>query len=184
MKPSAAIVLLNKVALCAVMLPIAGCAVPLPTIEVVAPQFRLLGKAVIRQPEKTERFNLIWERENLAKGLTDTIWVQDRLGGTKAQLEISPNKAHLTVAKKTWSADSAETLSRRAFGFSLPVRAIGFWLTGNADPAYPVRRETDFIEQLGWEVRYESYFDDGMPKRINLRFKKGQQALLVIQKWQ
>lgn len=183
MKPSAAIVLLNKAALCAVMLPIAGCAVPLPTIEVVAPRFKLSGKAVIRRPEKTERFNLIWERENLANGLTDTIWVKDRLGGTKARLESSPNEAHLTVAKKTWRSDSAETLSRRAWGFSLPVRAIGFWLTGNADPAHPVHRETDFITQIGWEVRYESYFDDGMPKRIKLSFKTGQ-ALLVIQKWQ
>ena len=91
---------MNKAALCAVMLPIAGCAVPLPTIEVVAPRFKLSGKAVIRRPEKTERFNLIWERENLANGLTDTIWVKDRLGGTKARLESSPNEAHLTVAKK------------------------------------------------------------------------------------
>ena len=185
MKPLSVITRLNKAAIAASLLLVGGCVSPLSPAIVAVPSaqpFMLLGKAVIRRQQKTERFNFVWQRTSSPNGVTDTVWVKDRIGTTRARLKNAPNGAVLKMAKKTWRDNNAETLSRRLLGFTLPMQAMGFWLGGETDPSSEATIKDDFIEQVGWEINYKSYFDDGFPKRIKFFFADGN-AVLLIQEW-
>jgi outer membrane lipoprotein LolB len=86
------------------------------------------------------------------------------LGTTLAAAFWGPGEARLVTPQGERRFDDLDTLSRAAFGESLPLRALPDWLNGRpwpgaAEPAQTLQPGPGFV-QLGWTIDL-SRFDAG-----------------------
>ena len=108
----------------------------------------------------------------------------DGLGPERFQLRL-PNGSR-------FENSSAEALLDEAVGWSLPIRGLDYWIRGLPDPRSASRHRLDAagraesIEQDGWDISYQGYFDDerpALPRRLSLANDK-LTLKLVIERWQ
>jgi outer membrane lipoprotein LolB len=86
------------------------------------------------------------------------------LGTTLAAAFWGPGEARLVTPQGEKRFEDLDTLSRDAFGESLPLRALPDWLrgrpwVGTAEPAQPLQPGPGFV-QLGWIIDL-ARFDSG-----------------------
>ena len=121
----------------------------------------------------------------------DDISIFSFLGNSIAQIKVKGEKFSLkTNDGKVFRTGSAEEVTSRVLGWSLPVSGLRFWIMGNVDPKKPA--STSFLEaprrpleilQDGWRVEYRSYLDESrLPKKILLSHEK-MKLRIIIDKW-
>ncbi len=83
-----------------------------------------------------------------------------------------------------------ELLLQQRLGWSIPVRALRYWVRGEAAPGATARfsgdqRQPQAIEQLGWHIDYLDYHSSGdlsLPARLRLQ-DPNLTATLIVRDW-
>lgn len=165
-----------------------GCAT-----VVVAPRdarpFDLLGRVLVSYDGAAFTANVRWEHS----GGQDQIWLMTPTGQTLAHIVDTEQGATLTRAdQQQYHAGSVEALTRRVFGWALPLRLLQYWVRGMPAPgAAPsaVERGPEArllgLTQNGWRVGldYHSVAEHaGLVRRIDAN-DGSNQIRFVIDTW-
>ena len=92
-----------------------------------------------------------------------TLNVRGPFGIGAAQLRGTPARVEVRSGKQTWVTNEPEELLQQEFGWSLPVRALRYWVLGLPAPGVPVDFALDAqgrisaLTQAGWTVQYAEY---------------------------
>ena len=121
----------------------------------------------------------------------DNISIYSYLGNSIAHIKVEGEKFTLkTNDGQVFRKGSAEEVTSRVLGWSLPVRGLKYWITGNVDPKKTASisflkapKRPSELSQDGWQVVYQSYLDGSrLPKKILLSHKK-MKLRIIIDKW-
>jgi len=181
----------RAVALACVLVTAACASVPAGPGVPVAPAapFDFSGRVLVSFDGRGFSSSLRWEH---VAG-RDEIWLLTPIGQTLAHIVDGEDGAILTAAdQRQLRAESVESLTRRAFGWDLPVTSLKYWVRGDVAPGHApdvvVRgddRRIAQLEQGGWRVAV-SYFPpheyEGLPRRLDL-VGNAQEIRLVIDAW-
>ncbi|HJU21691.1 MAG TPA: lipoprotein insertase outer membrane protein LolB [Casimicrobiaceae bacterium] len=164
--------------LCAVAL--AACAtVPTPTVK-EAPiasndvAFALAGRMSARRGDNGVAGAFSWHH---VPG-HDEIDLSTPLGQTLAQLQGDAQEASVRLQDgRTESAPTWKALTQQAFGVTIPVEGLAYWVRAvpRAGAPYGVERDAagrvSLLRQDGWEIVY-AYADDAsrLPSRVTLSY--------------
>jgi len=114
------------------------------------------------------------------------------LGQTVAR--IDGNGALLTVrieGQEPVTTAEPEQLLQRQLGWSVPLRALRYWVRAEAVPGSEAQiegpaQQPTALQQFGWQVRYLAYHQTAevaLPAKLTLRNDSGLQATLLINDW-
>lgn len=132
----------------------------------------------------------VWQHENAR----DKIDLTTPLGQTIARLAGDADGVRIeTSNNRTETARDWDTLTARAFGFTLPVGGLSAWMRGLAHDGsrYSVERDANnrpsLIRQDGWEVSY-TYADEAatQPTRLVLRYPGVEpiEVRIAVDRWE
>lgn len=157
-----------------------------------ARRWQLAGKMGIKTNKFAESASVNWRQ---CGDLFD-VRLSSPLGQTVARIEGRDRQ--LTVwmdgREPVVSADPEQLLQER-LGWSVPIRALRYWVRGEAAPGSPAQAtgpagQPDALAQLGWQVRYPAWHQNeavALPAKVILsdrRVSDAQlQATLLIRDW-
>ncbi|MEO8003827.1 MAG: lipoprotein insertase outer membrane protein LolB [Betaproteobacteria bacterium] len=113
------------------------------------------------------------------------------VGSVIAEIEVDRNGATLTTGdKKVYKSSDVQSLTREVLGWDLPLSGLRFWVTGRADPGFPLQSESRDAKnryaafvQNEWHVEYLDYFgDSALPSRLSL-VRDQLRLRLVVETW-
>jgi outer membrane lipoprotein LolB len=113
------------------------------------------------------------------------------VGSVIAEIEADRDGAMLTTGdKKVYKSSDVQSLTREVLGWDLPLSGLRFWVTGRADPGFPVQSEARDAKnryaafvQKEWHVEYLDYFgDSALPSRLSL-VHDDLRLRLVVENW-
>ena len=150
--------------------------------------WQLSGKLGIRGPQLAESAYLNWRQ----CGEHYDMRLSGPLGQTVAR--IDGNGALLTVrleGQEPVTTAEPEQLLQRQLGWSVPLRALRYWVRAEAAPGAPAEIEgtaaqPTALQQFGWQVRYLAYHQSvgvALPAKLTLRNDSDLQATLLINDW-
>jgi outer membrane lipoprotein LolB len=171
---------------------VAGCASLHPADQsegargVDAP-FALQGRLSARHADRALSAHVDW---NHAPPDDDTIALATPMGQTLAVM--TRNRDRVTIDEGSGqrsTARSFDELTSTAFGVTIPVTGLAWWVRGEPHPGSAYRAERDGDERLqtldqdGWAIVY-SYADAAatLPRRITLAYPDTE-LRLVIDAW-
>lgn len=168
-----------------------ACATLAPEVGPVPPAqpFDLSGRVLVRFDGRAFSSGLRW-RHALER---DEIWLLTPIGQALAYIVNTPDEAILTHADQTqYRAASAESLTRQALGWELPLRRLQYWVRGEiARDSAPreVVRDGDGrllrLDQDGWIIEFDNHPPDeheGLPRRLDLK-RGSHRIVLVVDGW-
>ena len=175
---------------------LAGCAAlpPAPTAPGAASvadlPFAVDGRLSARHGEEGVAGAFTWNHEPGH----DSIDLSTPLGQTLAEIDGNADGVRLHLPDGTTdSAPDWGTLTRRAFGVTIPVEDLAYWVRGVPRAGAPSRIERDaqgralVLRQDGWEIDY-GYADDAAtrPERVTLRYADTPpiDVRVVVDRWQ
>lgn len=167
---------------------LAGCAVPgiQPGAD-DAQRWQLAGKMGIKTDRLAESAAINWRQ----CGEQFDVRLLSPLGQTVARIE--GRGEHLTVAldgrDPVVTADP-EALLQAQLGWSIPVRALRYWVRGVAAPGGRAQLagpagQPDTLTQFGWQVRYPDWHQReavALPAKV-VASDAQLQATLLIREW-
>ena len=172
-------------------LALAGCTSLLPygDAPMRAAPFDVLGRVFVRYGDRALSANMRWQHARDS----DDIWLMTPTGQALAYLREDYEGATFTGADQTqYRASSAESLTRQAMGWELPIGKLQHWVRGVAAPGMVVEiveRDADGrtrrMTQDGWQITYDYYpatQNNGLPRRMEF-VSAGQTLRLVIDTW-
>ncbi len=119
---------------------------------------------------------------------SDVLVLATPLGQTVARIERQGDEVTLEVPNQPLRrAPDAETLTREALGYPLPIAGLGWWIQAQRDPARPADLVRDAsgrvvqIRQDGWTIDFLQYADHRPRKLALVRDKL--ELRLVIDRW-
>jgi len=121
-------------------------------------QFQISGKIGIRAPRESGSANLFWQQ---SQDYFD-IRLAGPLGRGAARLVGSPKEARLEAADVTASGNAEQLLAER-LGWTLPLKALTWWLRGLPMPGQSAKLQLNIdnrlvqLNQQGWRIDYLSY---------------------------
>lgn len=160
-----------------VFLLLSGCALLPPPDGSPSPVFLVSGKIVARldsAPARAASFE--WRRLRTPDGDYLDRAVFTRHGVVVARVEIAPRGIEVRTADGVYEGDH---LPEEHLGVAAPLRALGFWLSGESDPSASTHESTlpggaiRRIRQHGWEIVYAERDAAGRPLRIEAAFPGG-----------
>lgn len=192
-KPTKRLVVMAWVA---VAIGLSGCQPALKTEEVAVLPAEAgemhVNVQILATPAKgaKKQFNAVWERVNLGDDIyQDNITIFNPLGGVYAQLKMTPGQALLTWKGKQYQAETPHVFVKNLLGYSLPLEYFAYWIRANPAPMSDAQQQISAdqktvtaIQQQGWQVKYISYDESAMPKKIELVSPVGQ-AVVRIKRW-
>jgi outer membrane lipoprotein LolB len=171
-------------ALVSCALALAACAtVPSPTVE-QAPiasndvAFVLAGRMSARRGDNGVAGSFSWHHDPGH----DTIQLSTPLGQTLAELQGDAQQASVRLQDgRTESAPTWQALTQEAFGVTIPVDGLAYWVRAvpRGGAAYSVERDpagrVSLLRQDGWDIVY-AYADDAsrLPSRLTLSYPGGE----------
>ena len=168
---------------------LAACA-GLPAGERVprAAAFDLVGRVAVTHDGRAFSSGVRWQ--HLAE--QDEIWLLTPTGQALAHIVSGPAGATLTGADQSqYHASDAESLTRRALGWELPVTRLTWWVRGEIVPQGPVEEALRDqqgrlvrLRQDGWHVIFVHPAGEqgGRPQRLELT-RPGYQIRMLIDSW-
>lgn len=143
------------------------------------------GKFRVKAKQNTQNANIIWAQE----GNNFTITLFGPLG--QGKIIIEKQNQHLTLSQdgQTIEADSPEELLSKTTGWTLPISAMTYWLQNKPSPktqAYITKNQDGLIrkiEQQDWVIDFVTFYDNDLPKKINLE-RENIVITLIIKAWQ
>ena len=174
-------------------LAVAGCATLAPDAggpgERSATPFDLSGRVLVTYDGRAFSSGLRWQH---GPG-RDEIWLLTPIGQTLAHIVNEADGATLTAAdQRQYRAASADSLTRQALGWELPLARLQYWVRGEIAPgSTPGTIERDGnqrlirLEQHGWRIVFANYppeEHEGLPRRLDLA-RDAHEIRLVIDAW-
>lgn len=169
---------------------LAACAA-LPAGEHVprAAAFDLVGRVAVTHDGRAFTSGVRWQHFEEH----DEIWLLTPTGQALAHILSGPAGATLTGADQSqYHAADAESLTRRALGWELPVMRLTWWARGEIVPQGHVEdalRDQQGrlvrLRQDGWQVTFihpAANDQGGRPQRLELT-RPGYQIRMVIDSW-
>lgn len=184
---------LGKLALCAVLSALAGCASTrttqvLPASNVSIGAFSLNGRVAVKLDDRGYTASLRWRHW----ATRDSLRLLSPVGSVVGEIEADSNGATLTTGdKKVYRSNDVQSLTREVLGWDLPLSGLRYWVTGRADPALPVQAQSrDDKERLkslmqnDWRIAYLEYFgDSALPARLSLAYDR-LNLRLIVEHWE
>ena len=175
--------------ICCLMVMLTACtSVPKQTGRSIAPEnidrFDVAARIGVKQGKEGFSGNVRWKHATEL----DELWLISPLGQIVARLRQTPGLATLATAdKKLYQAIDVEALTQDAFGWSIPLSGMRYWLLGMAAPtSVPLIKKRDSenriteMEQDGWEVEISEYKDPtALPGKLKLRYRDLEIKLLI-----
>jgi outer membrane lipoprotein LolB len=184
---------LGMLALCAVLLALAGCASTrpaqvLPVSNVSIGAFSLNGRVAVKLDDRGYTASLRWRHS----ATRDSLRLLSPLGSVVGEIEADSDGATLTTGdKKVYRSNDVQSLTREVLGWDLPLAGLRYWVTGRADPAAPVQAQSrddkkrlKSLMQNDWRIAYMEYFgDSAMPARLSLAYDR-LNLRLIVEHWE
>lgn len=150
--------------------------------------WHLNGKIAVQTAQQSGSATIDWiqhdNRYNVA--------LYGPLGTNSLKLYGQPGKVSMETSDgKKMTADSAETLLAKGWGFHLPVSYLRYWVRGLPVPGMAANPKLDNYQRItslnqgGWYVQYQSYTTVGnldLPSRITIT-SPSLRTKMVIYKW-
>jgi outer membrane lipoprotein LolB len=149
--------------------------------------WQLSGKLGLRGPQLAESAYLNWRQ----CGEVYDIRLSGPLGQTVARIEGRGEllTVRLEGQEPVTTADP-EQLLQQQLGWSVPVRALRYWVRAEAAPGATAQtsgaaNQPESLQQFGWQVRYPTYHqNNGVALPAKLILNNGSlQATLLINEW-
>jgi outer membrane lipoprotein LolB len=168
----------------------AGCATPpAGPVAAVAPlstNWTLQGRIGIQTGEQSLAGNIRWRH----RADMDEVLMTTPLGQGVARIVRDAEGVLLEVPNQPpRRAPDAESLTREALGYALPVAGLVWWVQGRPDPGSaseashaPAGRLTR-LRQDGWVIDYLQYAADARPRKLVVA-RDGLEIRLVADSWQ
>jgi outer membrane lipoprotein LolB len=174
-------------------LTLGGCASvpPTPRIEPevsLAHAWTLQGRIGVESGEHSLSGQIHWRH----RAATDEVLMTSPLGQGVARIVRDVDGVALEVPNQpTRRAPDADTLTREALGYVLPLAGLVWWTQARPDPDHPFEATRDTsgrlaqLRQNGWVIDYLQYVAD-MPVRPRklVVSREGLQIRLVADSWQ
>lgn len=168
-----------------------GCAsTPPPAAEVAAPlstRWTLQGRIGVQAGEQSLSGQIHWQHREQ----TDEVLMTSPLGqGVARIVRDSEGVALETPNQPTRRAADAESLTREALGYALPVAGLAWWIQARPDPrsAFEATRDAAGrlaqLKQDGWVIDYLQYSPDApaWPRKVVVA-REGLEIRLVADSW-
>lgn len=168
-----------------------GCASspPLPSAVIGAPlaaNWTLQGRIGIQTGEQSLSGQFRWQHRAEA----DEVLMMSPLGQGVARIVRNAEGVTLEVPNQApRHAPDAESLTREALGYGLPVAGLSWWVQARPDPgrAFEATRDTAGrlaqLKQDGWVIDYLQYSADARPRKLVVA-REGLEIRLVADTWQ
>jgi len=154
-----------------------------------AAAFDLVGRVAVNYDGRAFSSGVRWQHQPEQ----DEVWLLTPTGQALAHILASAEGATLTGADRNqYHAGDAESLTRRALGWELPLTRLTWWVRGEIVPG---RQAEDMsrdphgrlvrLRQDGWLITFvhpAANDRDGLPQRLELT-RDGYQIRLVIDNW-
>jgi outer membrane lipoprotein LolB len=174
-------------------LALGGCASvpPAPRIEVEAPlpaNWTLQGRIGVQSSEQSVSGRIQWQH----RPESDEILMTSPLGQGVARIVRDAEGIAFEVPNQpTRRAPDADTLTREALGYVLPVAGLAWWVQARPDPGHAFEATRDAagrlaqLRQNGWVIEYLQYSDDSSarPRKLVVT-REGLEIRLVADSWQ
>ena len=175
-----------------------GCAaVPsAPTVETgvratapsLSANWTLQGRIAVHSGEQSLSGQILWQH----RADSDDVLMTSPLGQGVARIVRDAEGVALEMPNQpTRRAPDAESLTREALGYALPVAGLVWWVQARPDPASTFEATTDAagrldqLRQDGWVITYLQYAADApaRPRRLVVT-REGLEIRLVADSWQ
>jgi outer membrane lipoprotein LolB len=169
----------------------AGCAsLPpaVPTDAVIAPSanWTLQGRIGIQAGEQSLSGQIHWQH----RADTDEVLMTSPLGQGVARIVRDAEGVLLEMPNQpSRRAPDAESLTREALGYALPVAGLVWWVQARPDPGLVFEATHDSagrltqLKQNGWVIDYLQYAADARPRKLVV-MREGLEIRLVADSWQ
>lgn len=154
------------------LLLLTGCSVTPPKSTSKDTLFDLSGRIAVRYGDDGFSGSLRW----IHRTSSDEVWLLSPLGQTVAHIHSNAAGALLTTQdRKQYRAADVEALTKSILGWRLPLRGLDHWVRGKTVPDSPSSASFDSQKKLirlrqdGWDIHYERYFGNGLPKTVMLQ---------------
>jgi len=172
---------------------IAGCATTPPVIPTDAllplpANWTLQGRIGIQAGEQSLSGNIRWQH----RVETDDVLMTSPLGQGVARIVRDAEGVLLEVPNQpSRRAPDAESLTREALGYALPVAGLMWWVQARPDPDSGFEATRDAagrltqLKQHGWVIEYQQYATDmpARPRKLAVT-REGLEIRLVTDSWQ
>ncbi|MCL5059967.1 MAG: lipoprotein insertase outer membrane protein LolB [Candidatus Thermoplasmatota archaeon] len=170
-----------------------GCAAipPAPPATVELPRqssWTLQGRIGVQSGEQSLSGQIHWQH----RVESDEVLMTSPLGQGVARIVRDAEGVALEVPNQpTRRAPDADTLTREALGYVLPVTGLTWWVQARPDPDHAFEATHDAagrlaqLRQNGWVIDYLQYADDrsARPRKLVVT-REGLQIRLVADSWQ
>jgi len=168
-----------------------GCAAipPAPPAALEPPHqasWTLMGRIGVQSGEQSLSGQIHWQH----RVESDEVLMTSPLGQGVARIVRDAEGVALEVPNQpTRRAPDAESLTREALGYALPVAGLAWWVQGHPDPGSPFESTQDAsgriaqLRQNGWVIDYLQYAADARPRKLAVT-REGLQIRLVADSWQ
>lgn len=166
---------------------LAGCVtapVTVPVSTEYSENWSLSGRLGIQTETQSLSGQIEWQHAPAS----DVLVLATPLGQGMARIKRRAADVTLEIPDQpVRRAPDAETLTRDALGYSLPVSGLGWWIQAQRDPSRPADLVRDAsgrvtqIRQDGWTIDYLQY-TDRRPRKLALT-RDRLELRLVIDSW-
>jgi outer membrane lipoprotein LolB len=173
-------------------LALGGCASvppapPGPTDASFAPNWTLQGRIGVQSGEESMSGQIHWQH----RGARDEVLMTSPLGQGVARIVRDAAGVALEMPNQpTCRAPDADTLTRDALGYVLPVAGLTWWVQARPDPDHAFEATRDAsgrltqLRQNGWVIDYPQYAADmpARPRKIVVT-REALQIRLLADRW-
>jgi len=145
-----------------------------------------MGRIGVQSGEQSLSGQIHWQH----RVERDEVLMTSPLGQGVARIVRDAEGVALEVPNQpTRRAPDAESLTREALGYALPVAGLAWWVQGHPDPGSPFESTQDAsgriaqLRQNGWVIDYLQYAADARPRKLAVT-REGLQIRLVADSWQ
>jgi outer membrane lipoprotein LolB len=168
-----------------------GCAAisPAPPVLSELPHqanWTLQGRIAVQSGEQSLAGQIHWQH----RAERDEVLMTSPLGQGVARIVRDAEGVALEVPNQpVRRAPDAESLTREALGYALPVAGLTWWVQGRPDPGSAFESTQDAggriaqLRQNGWVIDYLQYAADARPRRLVVT-REGLEIRLVADSWQ
>ncbi|MEH6358873.1 MAG: lipoprotein insertase outer membrane protein LolB [Pseudomonadales bacterium] len=150
--------------------------------------WNIMGKLGIRTAKQSNSARINWQQLNRVFDIR----VTSLLGQGVVTLTGTTGNTHIKLAGHgEFNSGNPEALLLQELGWTLPIRALNYWVRGIPDPdneaLYQLNEQglLDTLQQAGWQLsfsRYQTLDSHTLPSKI--RLQQGEIALtLLIKRW-